>query len=233
MRLDLFFDQLLGVELSQHVWGLRDDLGLPEQPERLVSLINAGLLELHTKFLLRKGTFFISYDCSDRLIKLCSSNPKLRWENSPPNFIALLQLLDCSGREVRLNAIHRRQPCPSVVEVLMHSQMEWEINGPGGLLKGIYKRHGDLLPMPSEVSLWSPVDYEIDLPEHFLRALNLYVCARLFSSLPLMNTGNGSPSPHITYHQQYQQELNTLLGYEGELSSSGNYQQRFTETGMP
>lgn len=60
MKLDDFIELLTTVEFSQHVYGNQDKDGKYIHLRKLIVLINQGVRELHSRFLIKKGIVYLS-----------------------------------------------------------------------------------------------------------------------------------------------------------------------------
>nr|DAP09376.1 MAG TPA: head to tail adaptor [Caudoviricetes sp.] len=235
MKFDEFIDVLTTGELSLHPIGQTDLAGNPKQMLRLVTLVNQGLRELHKRFLIRKGVVMVELNPCCYRYELEERRPYLKWMDCPPNLMEVLDVVACDGRQVRLNASHRVKPCPcsSMVEIFMPSYRTMEFSTDCGLFRVNYRRHGNLIPKPSEIDRFRMEDYELDIPDAYIDALTLYLAAKMYG-VQLPREGNAvQMNPGLLYRQKYEEECQRLssLGYEVE--GMGNYQQRFSETGMP
>lgn len=237
MRLDEFIDVLTTGELSQHPMGQTDLIGNPKQLLKLITHINQGMKELHKRFLIRKGVVMVQLNPCCYRYELEEKRPYLKWMDCPPNLLEVLDVVACDGRQVRLNASHRVKPCPcsSMVEVFMPSYRTLEFSTDCGLFRVNYRRHGLLLPRPDQVDRFRIGDYEVDLPDAYMDALCLYIAAKLYGVL-MPRTGTGGETqmnPGLNYAARYEAECQRLGDMNFEVEGMGNYQQRFSETGMP
>lgn len=234
MTLDEFVKWVTRVELSQHFTGETDLIGNPKNMVKLITIINQGLRELHSKFLIKKGVIMLELNpCCYRYV-LEDKRPYLKAMDCPINLLKILEVVACDGRHVRLNATHRVKPCPKVmVEVFTPNYKTLEFNTDCGLFRINYRRHGMLIPEPTQVDRFRMDDYELDIPEMYIEALTYYVCMKVFAPIaPTVGEGVQN-NPALIYSAKYKAECDALKETDVEEDGVGNYQQRFMETLLP
>lgn len=237
-RLDDFIENLTDIELSQHTFGTKDNLGNIKKMPRLISLINQGIKKMHSTFLIKQGTAYVCVKPCCKRYLICHENSEyIRTEDSPLRLIEVLQVISCDGRSVRLNATHRRNPDMypmETIEVWMPKYNVLEFNVCKGLFRVDFRRNGEEIPKPQYVNKWHMADYVIDLPDAYIDALTFYICSKLFTPSNPTEGYGAAYSPAILYRAKFQEEVQRLKNMENfELEGLDNYQQRFNESGMP
>lgn len=235
MKLSTFLEMLTEVELSQHIFGGLDEDGRLLKRYELVNLINRGLEDLHTRFLIKKGELYLNVDTSVRERYDVSDESLILTEDIPLNIIKILEVWDECGEQMSFNTIHRRRGCGEVCgnEIQMLDKTTLIFNRCCGCFKVIYHKGPDLLKKPVSVDRFQPEKMELDISLEYIDALIYYVVSRLFSINPPMEGYAAPYSPSITYSRKYEEECNRLKDLNFEIDGTGDVSQRFYDSTFP
>lgn len=239
MTLYDFFELLSLTEFSQDRLGRVDTAGSLTDPHLLIPIINSGLTELHSRFLIKKGVVHICLDpCIRRYCIDDCKRPYLIYEDCPLRLLEILEVIACDGRQTRLNASHRIVPHPcqnsgSMVDIFMVSPNELEFSVLEGQFRINYRRNASPIPNPKHIVEWDARSILVDIPDAYINALCYYTAMRAFTITTPYDGNAAALSPAIQYKTKYDEECLKLTQFNFELEGMGNYQQRFNETGMP
>lgn len=235
MKLSTFLEMLTEVELSQHIFGGLDEDGKLLKGYELVNLINRGLEDIHTRFLIKKGELYLNVDTSVRERYDVSDEDYVLTEDFPLNIIKILEVWDMCGNPMHLNTIHRRKGCGEVCanEIQMLDKTTLIFNSCCGQYKIIYHKGPDLIDKPRSLDMFRPEKIELDISLEYVDALIYYVASRLFSINPPMEGYAAPYSPSITYSRKYEEECNRLKDLNFEIDGTGDVSQRFYDSTFP
>lgn len=225
---------LTEIELSQHIFGQTEEDKLVKGYE-LINLINRGLGDIHTRFVLKKGGLSLnvnphhrySYDITD--INLVLS------EQADPNILRILEVWDDCGNKVHLNTIHRYTGCATTCAnvIQMTDKTTLKITNYCGTLNVVYQKGADLIKKPRSLELFNPELLNIDIDLEYIDALIYYVCARLFSVNLPMEGYAAQYSPSVTYRKKYEEECQRLKDLNFEIDGTDDQSQRFHDSTFP
>ena len=233
MNLGEFIDLLSTTELSQHVLGSTDDIVNLKHLPKIVTVLNQGIKELHTKFLIRKGNLYLCLDGCTRRYYLCHEKPYVTTEDCPLRLLEVLEIFSCDGRKVRLNANHRTMGLsPCIIDVFMPDYRTLEFSENCGQFRINFRRNGEVIPNPARVDRFRVEEIKVDIPDAYIDALLLYCAAKLFTPI-IPNSTPKAISSGDTYFQRYIHEIQRLEAAGFTVDGVGNETQRFNETGMP
>lgn len=225
-------------DFSQDILGRTDSAGSLTDPHLLIPIINSGLTELHSRFLIKKGVVHLCLDpCQRRYCIDDCKRPYLIYEDCPLRLLEILEIIDCGGRQTRLNANHRIVPHPyqssgTMIDIFMVSPIELEFSVLEGMFRINYRRNAEPIPNPKYITEWNPRSIFVDIPEAYINALCYYTAMRAFT--PAISSGDSVPySPPMLFKAKYDEECAKLTQYSFDIDGLGNYQQRFNESGMP
>ena len=111
MNLLEFLDSLADLELSQVNFSSRDETGKLIKQDALISLINRGVRELHTKFIIKKGELRINIKNINSYRVDIRDKVKVFTPDIHGEIIKIIQVFDECGNDVDFNTIDRRQDC--------------------------------------------------------------------------------------------------------------------------
>lgn len=234
MNLKTFLDMLTEIELSQHIFGQTEEDKLVKGYE-LINLINRGLGDIHTRFVLKKGELFLNVDpCSRYSYDITDTNLVLS-EQPDPNILRILEVWDECGNKVHLNTIHRytgcATACANVIQLIDKTTLK--TSNYCGTLNVIYQKGADLIKKPNSLELFRPELLNIDIDLEYIDALIFYVCARLFSVNLPMEGYAAQYSPSVTYHRKYEEECARLKDLNFEIDGTDDQSQRFHDSTFP
>lgn len=238
MTLEEFFEVLSLYDLSQHRYAKVDSSGSIVEPHLIIPVINLGLKDLHRRFLIKKGVVHVCLDPCVRTYCIDDCDRSyLVYDCKPLRLLEILEVLSCDGVPTRLNATHRRVPTPCsnscMIDIFMpeYDKLEFSVNE--GYFRIHYRKDAEQLPNPKYVAKYDPRRIVVDIPETYLDALAYYVCSRLFAVTTPISDPGAALSPALQYKARYEEECQRLMSLGFEVEGTGNYQQRFNDTGMP
>lgn len=233
MNLAEFIDLLNTAELSQHYMGDTDDAMNLKYLPKIVTLVNQGIKELHTKFLIKKGSLYLCLDGCTRRYHLCHKEPYVVTEDCPLRLLEVLEIFSCDGTPVRLNANHRDMNLSCcVIDVFMPDYRTLEFSVNCGQFRINFRRNGEVIPNPLKVDRFNPEEIKIDIPDAYIDALLYYVASKLFTTI-IPNSQAGAVSQGNIYYQRYITEIQRLQEAGFNVSGVNNETQRFRDSGMP
>lgn len=247
MNLQTFLDMLLEVELSQHAFSMKDEQGRIIKLKEILGLINRGLMDLHTRFLIKKGDLYLTvdteektrYDISDKDIVDFAydvSDPdNVLTEDLPLSVIKILEVWRENGKRIHLNTIHRYMGCNTVSndEVRMLDKTTLKFHDVKSRYYISYHKGPKLIQIPDNLDLLVLEDVEIDITLEYMDALIYFVCSRLLAINPPMEGYAAPYSPSVTYAKQFLEECQRLDDLNLEIDGTGNTAHRFYDSTFP
>jgi len=202
MRLSKIFEHLTHNTLANLSIG-NDDIGevSPDKYPKLITLVNAGLIDLYTRFALRTRDITIQLSDGKNIYPLTSDFAESNLtslENKyildsttvykfTDDIISIDEVYNEIGERVPLNDINHADsvftPSPSVLQVPYANRQN--------ILAVLYRA----LPDEIEISLLDPSIEEVDLPYHFLEALTSFIAWKMYTPL------DGPENPKGRIHQ--------------------------------
>lgn len=237
MFLEEVHEQLCSAELSKLFEGDGDVLkGLPKTN----AIIQAGIHDLNKKFAIKEGELLVRPVKGKELYELIPANAVS--SGNPDAFIMdtlvdpflgdvmqVFRITNASGLSLWLNT---DVAVPHVTESIygaVPSRYTHEgINFASYNTLKLHKNHdlGDFLVQykarmkPMDLS-GSPASTYIELPDHFLNALVIYVASRKYNPMGAETIGRGMFHEGNNYWTKYQEECNDLKANLGSIASTG------------
>lgn len=223
MKLKEFLDMLSDLELSQINFGQKNEEGKIEKQDALIRIINRGVTELHSRFLLSKGEMLL--DISNKMgYRVNLKDESYLLSPDDVNRIhKVLQVFNPCGFDVDFNQVNRHS-CFDGESITMINKYTLEFNRCCGVYRIIFQYAPKLLDIKEEYD-WEKE--EIDLPIEFTNALVYYVTMNLHSINPSKQEYTNAVSPSINYARKYNEELITLKELNVEIDGLGNNTQKF------
>ena len=234
MNLKTFLDMLTEVELSQHIFGQTEQDKLVKGYE-LINLINRGLVDIHSRFILKKGDILLEVDsCLRRSYDITDPSIILSEEHQP-NILKILEAWDECGNKLHLNTIHRYVACNTVHSnyVQLSNKTTLMFDNYTGCVRVVYHRGADPIKKPKSLDKFHPELLRLDIDLEYIDALIYYVCARLFSINLPMEGYAAQYSPSVTYHKKYEAECARLKDLNFEIDGTENQSHRFYDSTFP
>ena len=219
MFLNEVHEQLCSAELSMLFEGEGASLSAASLP-KINSIIQAGINDLNKKFSVREKEILVRISDDINVYELIpanavsSGNPKgfiLDSVQDPylGDLMSIIKVSDDRGEELRLNTDKNRgvyTPAYNTIKLDPKS------------IKGdmLIKYKARIKPMDLTVS---PENTYIDLPDHFLNALVLYVASRRYNPKGAETFGRGMFHEGNNYWSKYTEECNDL---KASLASTGS-----------
>ena len=219
MFLNEVHEQLCSAELSMLFEGEGASLSAASLP-KINSIIQAGINDLNKKFSVREKEILVRISDDINVYELIpanavsSGNPKgfiLDSVQDPylGDLMSIIKVSDDRGEELRLNTDKNRgvyTPAYNTIKLDPKS------------IKGdmLIKYKARIKPMDLTVS---PENTYIDLPDHFLNALVLYVASRRYNPKGAETFGRGMFHEGNNYWSKYIEECNDL---KASLASTGS-----------
>lgn len=219
MFLNEVHEQLCSAELSMLFEGEGASLSAASLP-KINSIIQAGINDLNKKFSVREKEILVRISDDINVYELIpanavsSGNPKgfiLDSVQDPylGDLMSIIKVSDDRGEELRLNTDKNRgvyTPAYNTIKLDPKS------------IKGdmLIKYKARIKPMDLTVS---PNNTYIDLPDHFLNALVLYVASRRYNPKGAETIGRGMFHEGNNYWSKYIEECNDL---KASLASTGS-----------
>lgn len=226
---------LTDIELSQHTFGDKDEEGNFVKQFQLIGLINRGLENIHTRFVLKKGELYID----------TCSNPKYRYDltdeeyilslDADTHIVKVLEVWNECGDKLQINSLRRRNNICDEREasVQMVNKTTMVFDACPGIYRVVFQSAPKFIERPKEGETFYPERLELDLPLEYIDALIYYVASRLFSINQPME-GNAAPySPGIVYSKRFEEECARLTEYNLEIDGIGDRVQRFRDSMFP
>ena len=219
MFLNEVHEQLCSAELSMLFEGEGASLSAASLP-KINSIIQAGINDLNKKFSVREKEILVRISDDINVYELIpanavsSGNPKgfiLDSVQDPylGDLMSIIKVSDDRGEELRLNADKNRGVCTPAYNTIKLDPKS---------IKGdmLIKYKARIKPMDLTVS---PNNTYIDLPDHFLNALVLYVASRRYNPKGAETFGRGMFHEGNNYWSKYTEECNDL---KASLASTGS-----------
>jgi len=202
MRLSKIFEHLTHNTLSNLSIG-HDEIGevSPDKYPKLITLVNAGLIDLYTRFALRTRDITIQLSDGKNIypltIAFAESNTAsietkyildaTTFYKFTDDIISIDEVYNEIGQRVPLNESDNESsvftPSPSVLQVPYTSREN--------VLSILYRA----LPDEIAVSVLDPSAEEVDLPYHFLEALTSFIAWKMYTPI------DGAENPKGRIHQ--------------------------------
>lgn len=235
MKLNRFLELLSEVELSQHIFGDVDEQGKLIKSMELIGLINRGLEDIHTRFMLKKGELYLNVDTSLRTRYDITDESVVLSEDTPLNVIKILEVWDECGNKQHLGRIHRSKNCMFMGcnEIELLNQTTLSFINVCGTYYIVFHQGPDLIDKPASVEYFRPERIELDIPLEFVDALIYYICSRLYAiNLPM--EGYAAPySPSVTYLKKYEEEVQRLKDFNMDIDGVEDTSHRFYDSTFP
>jgi len=202
MRLSKIFEHLTHNTLSNLSIG-HDEIGevSPDKYPKLITLVNAGLIDLYTRFALRTRDITLQLSDTQNIYPLLSENAESNATVGPTkyildattyfkftdNIISIDEVFNEIGQRVPLNDSER----PSSVFTPSHAVLQVPSTNRENILAIVYRA------LPDEISIGTldPSVEEVDLPFHFLEALTSFIAWKMYTPI------DGAENPHGRIHQ--------------------------------
>lgn len=239
MFLNEVHEQLCAAELSKLFDGDGDKLK-PESLPKINTIIQGGINDLNKKFAIRENEILVRPVLGKEIYELIpanalsSGNPDafIIDEASNPflgDIMQIFRITDAYGQSLWLNTdMAQVVPVDNVFgkhpSMFVHSGVNMTAYNTLRLPKE--NELGDILVQykakmkPMDTSL-APEDTYIDLPDHFLNALVLYVASRKYNPMGAETIGRGMFHEGNNYWSKYQEEVNELKANLGSIASTG------------
>lgn len=231
------FDVLQGAEFNQHatVTGFGGEAVIdPKEYNRLINLVNAGIVDLHKRFDLKKNSLQLQTTEGNVKYMLSSANALSK---NPDGFILdsiedpfnddLIEITSITtpkGRELILNnrserVLHNEVTTVDIEELceslytLDYRTLRVPMYLRDSVLTIHYKSTGKkLLPIvdANGVVITEPTDVVIEMPVPYLNALTFYVAYRLYNAKGAETLGRVMFHEGNNYQTMYQNEIITL-----------------------
>lgn len=107
MKVKDIFDQMLHGEFMNTYLTCRDEEGQLTKVDAMVVHINAGIIELHKRFMIRKGIAYLCCDGCQTDYKIYRGAPYLECFEDR-DLMEILEVVECCGKQTRMNATHRK-----------------------------------------------------------------------------------------------------------------------------
>lgn len=216
INLQNLFDDLAHGELANMAVGRsQTTLISPDKYPRIVSLVNAGILAIHTELSLKEKTLNIHQrlDITDYYLRADhvgdpnGGDPQIYIDGTgvdpvDGDIIQLISAEDDLGELVYLNdgnyPDHLFTPQQDVVRMTI-----------GDTLKVITITYKATLPPIQVVEGFNPITINIEAPSFITAALTNHISARLFTGTASQAI-EGQPHPNSTFQYRYYQEIESI-----------------------
>lgn len=239
MFLNEVHEQLCAAELSKLFEGDGIDLK-PESLPKINAIIQGGINDLNKRFSIRESEVLIRTREGKDVYELVPANALS--SNNPDAFIIdsasdpfvgdimqIFRITDSSGKSLWLNTdVSCAAPTdnifgssPSVfsyasINMLSYNTLKLHDHSKLGDILVQYK--AKMKPMNLTID---PDQTYIDLPDHFLNALVLYVASRRYNPMGAETIGRGMFHEGNNYWSKYQEEVEDLKANLGSIASIG------------
>lgn len=227
---------LIEVELSQSVYGKLDEEEKLVKQYELINLINRGLENIHSRFIIKKGELYITVSSEDdRFRKDITDEDIILSLDTPVNIIRVLEIWNECGDRVNFNTHHRNlRYCSGKEEsVQMVNKSTLVFDNCFGSYKIVYQRGPILIERPKDISLFKPEEIELDISLEYIDALIYYIASRLFSVITPLDRNAAPFSPGIVYSAKFEEECNRLNDLNLEIEGTEDTSQRFHDSMFP
>ena len=239
MFLSEIHEQLCAGELSKLHDGDGDTLN-PNSIPKINSLIVAGLNDLNKHFSLREKDLVVRTKLGKTVYDLTpenavsSSNPYAfildsREDPFLGDIMQIIGITDINGNNLwgRQDTVQTTPGADIYASKITHLHNAGIILQAHNIFKlSSYHDYGDLLVTykarvkPFDTSL-NPEDTLIDIPDHFMNALVLYVASRKFNPMGAETIGRGMFHEGNNYWTKYQEEIQTLKANMASIGTTG------------
>lgn len=235
MNLKTFLDMLIETELSQHVFGSLDEEEKLVKKYELINLINRGLENLHSRFIIKKGEIRINVANNHRYRHDITDEDFTLSPDYERNVIKVLEIWDECGEPCSFNTHHRSMASHSHKEksIQMVDNKTLIFEGCEGCYRIIYHAGPKLIVKPKTIELFDPELIELDISLEYIDALIYYIASRIFSVTLPMEGNAAQYSPGILYSAKYEQECQRLKDLNFEIEGIGDRDQRFHSSMFP
>lgn len=223
MNLKDFMDTLSDLELSQIVFGNKDAEGNFARQDALIRIINRGVTELHSKFLLSKGELYLNIESKEGYRVDIRDDKYVLSPDDTTRIHKILQVFDHCGNDLDFNKINRTSDCREE-NVYMVNKYTLVFNRCCGIYRILFQ-YAPILTEIKDTYNWE--EEEIDLPIEFMNALVYYVTMNLHSINPSNRDYTNAVSPSINYARKYSEEVVRLKEENVEIDGLGNNTERF------
>ena len=239
MFLSEIHEQLCAGELSKMHDGDGETLH-PNSLPKINSLIAAGLNDLNKHFSIREKDLVVRTKLGKTVYELTpenavsSSNPYAfildsREDPFVGDSMQIISITDTQGNNLwgRYDTVHINPDADIYANKTTYLNNAGIVLQSHNTFKLAYNReYGDLLVTykarvkPFDTSL-NPEDTFIDVPDHFMNALVLYVASRKFNPMGAETIGRGMFHEGNNYWTKYQEEIQTLKANMASIGTTG------------
>lgn len=192
MKLSEIYDSLASGELKNLRFS-ENNVIKPESRKVLLSSINAGLTDLHTRFLLKKNTIDMSY-----------SKSREQYSINRPDLIEVLSV-KLNETELTVNTLsgyHLINPTTIYIDKGIERYYLHDADVLNTLYVTYKANHKKLTEEDIEL------DNDVELPDSYLNALLYFIANRLYTSIP--NQLDGDVNESLRYSKRYHDEIDML-----------------------
>ena len=239
MFLNEVHEQLCAAEFSKLFEGDGAELKAQSLP-KINAIIQGGINDLNKKFSVRENEILVRTQEGKEVYELVPANAVS--SNNPDAFIIdseedpfkgdimqIFRITDSTGKSLWLNTdVAWLVPTDSIFG---NKPGMFDYSGVNMLSYNTLKLHkqnslGDILVQykakmkPMDLSV-GPEETYIDLPDHFLNALVLYVASRRYNPMGAETIGRGMFHEGNNYWSKYQEEVADLKANLGSIASTG------------
>lgn len=235
---DVYF-QLASGELSQLSIGQSGTID-PAKQEQVNHLIRAGLNDLNKHFMLREKDLLLRTNEAQKVYVLVPANTVSSGNTEGyiiddvgnpflGDVMQIIALTDSYGKTVHLNGATPIQPTSESLynatyrnhvkeNVILQAFNTLKFNDTKNLGDLIVTYKASFTAIPSGAD---PTTYQLDIPEHYLNALTLYVASRFYNPMGAETIGRGMFHEGNNYWSKYLEEIATLKSNTATLGTTG------------
>ena len=232
-----FIDRLTDVEFSQHQLSAVYDKNADKKlMNTFISLVNQGLVELHRRFLLKKGVIQFQIKDDKYRYRISDESPDVLSADVPLNFIEVLQIFDDCGNNVPFNNTNRYEnDCKydNRLNIQFTDRDTFTTDACHACIKIVYRKGPEKIPRVEEVEYFNPERYDLDIDYSYLDALTFYCAQRMFAVAAPLEGYAAMYSPAILYRKKYEEECMRLEASKLDLEGTGDSGQRFYDSRLP
>ena len=241
MILSELLDTLILSGLTQHKYGEQDDQGNYKHLDALIVLINAGLVDLHKKFVINKEEVRFMASANINRYQLTPDFIYLDGYPMESEIIEILEVYDKDNMKCRINRTNKKLPDGHVpllgstygIDIFVPSfNVIGTPDGYTGILKVIYRAGANKIARIKAGMNINPDNIEVDIPEYFTDALCYYILARLFTNIIPDQGLAAANSPAQMYMQAYDNACRDITQSGVITTVSSNPEQRFYDKGF-
>lgn len=241
MVLSELLDTLILSGLTQHKYGEQDDQGNYKHLDALIVLVNAGLVDLHKKFVINKEEVRFMASANINRYQLTPDFIYLDGYPMESEIIEILEVYDKDGMKCRINRTNRKLPEGHVpllgsnygIDIFVPSfNVIGTPDGYSGILRVIYRAGANKIARIKAGMNVNPDNITVDIPEYFTDALCYYILARLFTSIIPDQGLAAANSPAQMYIQAYDNACRDITQSGALVNVSSNPEQRFYDKGF-